>query len=211
MQQALKLWPLRRKIRAEPRMTDGPGVSTSNDLLRRAQAGDREALGALIQRYMPRLRVWAGGRLPRAARELVDTQDLVQETMIAAVRNLQGIEIRGEGALQAYLRKILANRITDHHRRTVRLPGVEELASDLPDRGPSPLEEAIGAEAVARYERALDRLGDDDRQAIVLRIELCCGYEEIAMALGKSSASSARMTVSRALTRLAREMRDARS
>jgi RNA polymerase sigma factor (sigma-70 family) len=192
-------------------MTDGPGVSTSSDLLRRAQAGDEHALGSLIDRYMPRLRAWARGRLPRGARELVDTQDLVQETMIAAVRNLQRIEIRGEGALQAYLRTILANRITDHHRRAVRLPGVEELASDLPANGPSPLEEAIGVEAVARYERALERLGEDDRHAIILRIELCCGYDEIAAALGKSSAGSARMTVSRALTRLAGEMRDARS
>jgi RNA polymerase sigma-70 factor (ECF subfamily) len=192
-------------------MTDGPGLSTSSELLRRAQAGDGHALAALIQLYMPRLRAWARGRLPRGAREMVDTQDLVQETMIAAVRNLERVEIRGEGALQAWLRTILANKITDQHRRAVRLPGTEALASDLPATGPSPLEEAIGADAVDRYERALERLGDDDRQAIILRIELCCGYDEIAAALDKSSASSARMTVSRALTRLAREMRDARS
>jgi RNA polymerase sigma-70 factor (ECF subfamily) len=192
-------------------MTEGPGDSTSTDLLRRAQAGDRHALGSLIQLYMPRLRAWARGRLPSGAREIIDTQDLVQETMIAAVRNLQRIEIRGEGALQAYLRTILANRITDHHRRAVRRPGIEELASDLPANGASPLEEAIGAEALDRYERALERLGEDDRHAIILRIELCRDYDEIASALDKSSASSARMAVSRALSRLAREMRDARS
>jgi RNA polymerase sigma-70 factor (ECF subfamily) len=192
-------------------MTDGPQVPTSTDLLRRAQAGDRQALGSLIELYMPRLRTWARGRLPQGARELVDTQDLVQETMIAAVRNLPHIEIRGEGTLQAYLRKILSSRITDHQRRAVRSPGIDALASDVPAVGPSPLEVAIGAEAVSRYERALERLAEDDRHAIILRIELCYGYEAIAIALDKTSAASARMTVSRALRRLAREMRDARS
>lgn len=192
-------------------MSEGPVTSTSTDLLRRAQAGDAEALEALIQLYMPRLRGWARGRLAGVARDIADTQDVAQETMIAAVRNLQRIQVTGDGGLQAYVRKILANRIIDYHRRAGRQPGFDNLASDLPARGPSPLEEAIGHEALQRYERALERLEDDDRHAIILRIELCCEYDEIAAALDKSSPGSARMAVSRALTRLAREMRHGRS
>ena len=191
-------------------MTEGPPVTTSTDLLRRAQAGDQHALTELIQLYLPRLRAWARGRLPGAARDHVDTQDLVQDTMIAAVRNLGRIEIRGDGALQAYLRRSLANRITDLHRHAGRQPAVGALESGLPAKGPSPIEEAIGQEALARYERALERLGEHDRQAIILRIELCRSYEEIALTLGKSSAGHARVAVSRALTRLAGEMRHVR-
>jgi len=52
-------------------------------------------------------------------------------------------------------------------------------------------------------------LSASDREAIVLRIELCHDYDQIAMQLGKTTAASARVAVSRALARLAREMRQA--
>ena len=48
--------------------TPDPGPDTSLDLLRRAQAGDSEALNALIARYLPCLLRWATGRLPAEAR-----------------------------------------------------------------------------------------------------------------------------------------------
>ena len=189
---------------------NGPQSTTSAELLERAQAGDQAALAALIEIYLPRLRRWAAGRLPKGARELLDTEDVVQETVIAAVRNLHGVQIQGDGALQAYLRRALANRLTDIYRRTSNRPERGVLASDLPAPSPSPLEEAIGEEALARYEAALARLSETDRQAIVLRIEMCCSYDEVAAALHKSSATHARVAVSRALAKLSREMRDGR-
>jgi RNA polymerase sigma-70 factor, ECF subfamily len=192
-------------------MTYPPATIASIELLDRAQAGDQEALTALIERYLPRLRRWAGGRLPAHAREMVDTGDVVQDTVIAAVRNIGGIEIRGEGAFQAYLRRALANRLTDLYRRPQLSPRREEPTSQIPALGPSPAEEAIGAEALARYETALNRLSDSDRQAIILRVEMCCDFDEVAAALRKSSAGHARVTVSRALRRLAREMHHARA
>ena len=191
-------------------MNDVPESATSAELLQRAQAGDQAALSALIGIYLPRLRRWATGRLPAGARALLDTQDIVQETVIAAVRNLHRVEVRGEGAFQAYLRRALVNRLTDLYRRNVHQPAHGELASDLPAETPSPLEQAIGHEALARYESALARLSDTDREAVILRVEMCCGYEEVAAALHKADAAQARVAVSRALTRLSREMRDGR-
>jgi RNA polymerase sigma-70 factor (ECF subfamily) len=188
-----------------------PDALTSAQLLQRAQAGDQEALTALIEAYLPRLRRWASGRLPGGARELVDTCDVVQETVIAAIRNLHRIEIRGEGAFQAYLRRALANRLTDLYRRAHNHAPHEEVGSQVPSLAPSPAEEAIGAEALARYEQALACLSETDRQAVILRVEMCCDYQEIADALQKSGVGHARMAVSRALTRLAREMRNARN
>jgi RNA polymerase sigma-70 factor (ECF subfamily) len=188
-----------------------PDGASSVELLSRAQAGDRAALASLISLYLPRLRRWAHGRLPAPARGVLETEDVVQDTVIAAVRNLDQIEIRGEGALQAYLRRALANRFTDLYRRTQARPVPAEIDSQLPDAGASPLEQTIGAEALARYEAALLKLTDRDRQAIMLRIELCCGYDEIAATLGVTGAAQARVVVNRALMRLAREMRDGRS
>ena len=80
----------------------------------------------------------------------------------------------------------------------------------MPERAASPLEQAIGRDAVARYDAALTRLSDVDREAIIARVELDQGYEEIARALDKPSANAARMTVTRAVARLAREMSDER-
>ena len=53
-------------------------------LLQQAQAGDQDALNRLVARYLPRLKRWAAGRLPVWARDLSDTQDLVQETLVRA-------------------------------------------------------------------------------------------------------------------------------
>jgi RNA polymerase sigma-70 factor (ECF subfamily) len=57
-----------------------------------------------------------------------------------------------------------------------------------------------------RYEAALASLSDDDREAIVARVELGGTYEEVAAALGKPTADAARMAVGRALLRLAEAM-----
>ncbi|MDP2389064.1 MAG: sigma-70 family RNA polymerase sigma factor, partial [Acidobacteriota bacterium] len=116
------------------------------------------------------------------------------------------IEVSREGSLQAYLRQALSHRLIDLYRRRRTQPNGELLGSDLPASEPSPLESAIGAEALTRYEQALHRLSAVDREAVILRVEFQHSYDEIAGMLGKASASSARMTVSRALAKLSREM-----
>jgi RNA polymerase sigma-70 factor (ECF subfamily) len=85
------------------------------------------------------------------------------------------------------------------------------LDSAQPAVDASPLEEAIGQEALERYEAALTRLRPDDREAIVARIELGLSYPEIMTALGKPSIPATHMAVSRALVRLAEEMAHDRS
>lgn len=91
-------------------------------------------------------------------------------------------------------------------RRLHRIPPPEPISGDHVDLGPSPVEEAIGRENLERYERALQRLDETDREAIVLRIELGYDYVELARALGKPTPDAARMAVSRAVGRLAREI-----
>ena len=177
-------------------------------LLRLAQAGNQDALDRLVARYLPRLKRWATGRLPIWARDLADTQDLVQETVVRAFRKIEGFEPRGEGALQAYLRQVLVNRIREELRRVGRRPVSEPIDEHREFDGASPLEQAIGREAVDKYERALLKLRPEEREAIVMRIELGCTFDEVAGALGKPTANAARSAVNRAVLRLAQEMRD---
>jgi RNA polymerase sigma factor (sigma-70 family) len=183
-----------------------PGLESTFDLVERAKTGDGDALNRLFARFMPALRRWASGRLPRWTRDLMDTDDLVQETVLRSVKRIEAFESRHEGALQAYLRQAVVNRIRDEIRRTKRSPIATELDENQSDGTTSPLDAAIGQEAVERYEAALARLRPEEREAIVARIEMDGSYQEVAQALGKPSADAARMAVSRALLRLAEEM-----
>jgi RNA polymerase sigma-70 factor (ECF subfamily) len=188
-----------------PDSGESPTDSTQY-LVERAKAGDRQALDLLFDRALPALRRWASGRLPRWSRDLMDTDDIVQETAIRAVQRIGGFEPRHAGALQAYLRQAIVNRIRDEIRHKGRLPMQAELDENQRDLSASPLEAAIGHEAVERYETALARLRPEEREAIVGRVEMDSSYEELAQALGKPSADAARMATSRALLRLAQEM-----
>ncbi len=175
----------------------------TTELLQRAKQGDAGALAALTARYLPRLQRWASGRLPLYARSLLDTSDLVQETLLRAIEGLDGIEVRGPGGFQAYVRQAVLNRIRDQIRWARRRPDGGGALEELHDRAPSPLEQAIGSDVLGRYERALERREEDERQLLHLRIELDFDYEEIAAITGRPSRDAVRMAVQRALRRLA--------
>jgi RNA polymerase sigma-70 factor (ECF subfamily) len=176
-------------------------------LLARMQQGESAARDELMRRYWPRLERWARGRIPDGARDLHDTCDLVQETMIAALDRLHDFEPEHDGALLAYLRMAVINRVRMLVRGMRRRGDQIELDSGIaaPDAD-SPLEQAIGRDALERYERALARLRPEDRDAIHLKVELDLPYEEITRALGKPTVTATRMAVSRAIARLVKEM-----
>jgi RNA polymerase sigma factor (sigma-70 family) len=184
-----------------------PGLNnTTLTLLRLAAEGDRAATDRLFARYAPALQRWARGRLPRWARDIADTNDLVQETLLQTFRNLDHFQYRGEGALHAYLRQGVMNRIREELRRHNRRPAHGALESGMEADQVSPLESAIGGEAIERYEAALTTLKPDEREAVIARMELGLTHQEIAEALGKPSTDAARMMVARALVQLARAM-----
>jgi RNA polymerase sigma-70 factor (ECF subfamily) len=195
---------LRDDVLPASMLSEDPESSVA--LLRRARGGDHDALNDLCARYLPRLERWARGRLPGWARSAVDTQDLVQLTIAQVAQHVASFEPRHEGAFQAYVRRALLNQIRDEIRRAQRNAPGDPLASDRPSSDPSPLERAVGQELLERYDAALERLKDSDREAIVARVEMGLNWSEVADALGKNSAEAAQMTVSRALVRLAREM-----
>jgi RNA polymerase sigma factor (sigma-70 family) len=190
----------------EPRETllsDEPTI----ELVVKARGGDREAVEALLQRCVPQLKRWAHGRLPSAARSTLDTGDLVQETVLHVLRRLDTFEPRHVGAMQAYLRLSVINRIRDEVRRIGRQPASVELPEDLASDLTSPLEAAVQAEAYQRYRAALAKLDPRDREMIVARIEVQWSLSEIAHRFGMSTADAARMAVKRALQRLANTLK----
>jgi RNA polymerase sigma-70 factor (ECF subfamily) len=181
-------------------------LTSTLDLLERYKQGDNEAVNVLVERSLPPLKRWARGRLPHWARDIAETQDLVQDAVIRALPRLKTFEARHPGALQAYLRQAITNHIRDEIRRVNTRPAPAELNEEHPDSSPSPLEEAIGQEGIQRYEAALNALRPGDREAIIARLELQQSFEEVAIALGKPSADAARMAVTRAVKALVKEM-----
>jgi RNA polymerase sigma-70 factor (ECF subfamily) len=181
-------------------------VESSMDLLLRAQAGDNRAVEELCARYLPRLRRWAHGRLPLSSRRVLDTEDLVQDVLIKAVSHVETFHPRHEGAFAGYVRQTLLNRLRDEGRKERRHPRLASIEDEHVDESPSPLENAIGKDALARYEAALARLKPQDRELVIARVELGFSAAEIAAEFGKPSAGAAQMAVSRALVKLAEEI-----
>jgi len=175
----------------------------TTDLLHQAQRGDAAAMEILMSRYLPRLNRWASGRLPAYARSLLETNDLVHETLLRAIEGLGTIEETAPGQFQAYLRQAILNRIRDQMRWAQRRAGSKPVSEDLVDSGSSPLEDAIGADLLARYERAREQLSEDERLFVHLRIELDFDYDDIAAIMNRPSRDAARMGVQRALRKLA--------
>jgi RNA polymerase sigma factor (sigma-70 family) len=178
-------------------------------LIERARAGDQEAMERLFARHLKPLQRWTRSRLPKWARDLADTDDLVQDTLVQTFKRIEAFEPRRVGALQAYLRQAVLNRIRNELRRKGRQPQATDLDGVEVESVESPLEQAIGAEAVERYEAALQRLTVEEREAIIGRVEMGYGYEELAEALGKPTPDAARKAARRALVRLAEEMKRA--
>jgi RNA polymerase sigma-70 factor, ECF subfamily len=191
-------------LRTEPLAPDA-----TMELLDRVKQGDTSALELLLERCIPALRKWAHARLPQSARGMQDTADLVQDTVLSALRRLDVFEARHQGALQAYLRQAVMNRIRDVIRKRDRRPHQTGLPEDLMDDKTSPLEAVIGSENVAFYDAAVQKLRPADREAIVGRLELQYTYEELAVVLNKPTANAARVAVARAMKRLVEEMHHA--
>jgi RNA polymerase sigma-70 factor, ECF subfamily len=183
-------------------LSDEPTI----DLVVQARGGDRMAVEALLERCMPPLKRWAHGRLPTAARGHLDTGDLVQDSAMNLVARFDVFEPRHVGAMQAYLRQAVINRIRDEVRRVTRRPAPLEL-EDYPSDASTPLETTIQVESYQRYRQALMRLRSKDRELILARIEMQWNFNEIVQRFGLPTVSAARMAMRRAERRLAEELK----
>ena len=189
-------------------MDEKPDLESTASLLELIREGDEQARDRLLSRYLPILRRWAHGRLPVYARDLMETDDLVQVTLLRALDRLKEFEPRREGAFLAYLRRILINQLRDEIRRISRRPVKDSLSKASLVSKDSPLEELVGRETLEKYEKALKQLPRHQQEAVILKIEFGFTHQEIADAVGSPSANAARMMVARTMVRLAEVMNE---
>jgi len=132
----------------------------------------------------------------------------VQDAAISAIARLDTFEPRHVGAMQAYLRQSVINRIRDEMRRVGRRPAAVELPPDVPSDDPSPLDQALEHESYERYRSALNGLKPRERELVIARVEAQWSLSEIADHFGFNSVDAARMAVRRAAERLGAALRD---
>ena len=130
------------------------------------------------------------------------TDDLVQEAALHAIEKLDTFESRHVGAMQAYLRTSVRNRINDEVRRLQRRGIPVELPEDLVSDEPSAEEIALKKAKYEQYRAALAQLRTKDRELVIARVEMEWPIVKIAERFGFASPDAARMAVTRAIGRL---------
>lgn len=91
-----------------------------------AQQGDRQALDDLLARYLPLIYNIVG----RALNGHADVDDVVQETMLRAVRKVA--DLRDPAAFRSWLVAVAVRQVRDYHRARTAIPG-GDLASEVAD------------------------------------------------------------------------------
>jgi RNA polymerase sigma-70 factor (ECF subfamily) len=192
--------------RSDSRLTET--TVASRELIDRARDGDQRALSTLFRRQGDRLLRWARGRLPGWARTGTDTRDIVQDALLQTFRRFDGFQDRGKGALQAYLRRAVDNRIQDELRKVRRRPAPtdESVLEGQPSIAPSPFEHALDQEQQELFTHALATLTADEQRLVVGRLTLGYNYEQLAALTSRTTAESARQAVRRAVIKLAKAM-----
>jgi len=177
-------------------------------LLRRAQDGDRDAVGVLLERYAGRIRAAIHRRLSPQMRRRVETEDIFQSTVALTLEDVRGMRYQGEDAFIGWLttvaeRRLLMN-VRRHRaqrrdvRREVALQGASGVAAELtsPPRG------AERAELQADIEQAIARLPPLERQVIQLRSYEGLSHRAIAEAMQLPNKDAARHLFLKALRRM---------
>jgi RNA polymerase sigma factor (sigma-70 family) len=194
----------------EPHAEETRGLLATRDLLPGACAGDAQAREQLFARFAPVLRRVLHARLPRSARGMLDTDDLVQEVCTSALANLHRLEYRGPGAFWCYLRRVGLNHVAQIVRRGSSRPLDLEDAAQLPDEAAGSSEPPYAAllekERLGAFEQALECIPTPQRQALLMRLELELPYDVIAAECGQPSPDAARMVVCRAMAKVAERL-----
>ena len=175
----------------------------TEQLLRRIRGGEASARQALYERCLPLLTRWAHGRLPAPARDIADTDDLVQVTLLRALKHLDEFEANGSGSFLAYLRQILLNEVRAELRKRQRgMIKVDLETQVLADDNASVVEQLVGYERLQAYEKGLAQLDRRDQELIVMRLEFGMSYNEIGIEVG-AEPNTVRMRIARALKGMA--------
>jgi RNA polymerase sigma-70 factor, ECF subfamily len=186
--------------------------------LAEARAGDREALGRVLDSCREYLRLIAARGLDADLIAKGGASDLVQDTLFGAYRDFGAFHGCSRDEFLAWLRKILQNNLAVHRQR-YRGTRKRQVSREIPIGGSSlgakwhalrsesetPGTAAVRGEQIAALMAALGRMPEDYRRVVVWHQYDRLTFEEIGRRLGRS-AEAVRKLWSRALIRLTEEI-----
>ena len=192
-----------------------PLPEEEQQLIERAQSGDRSAQDELFRRYAPGLHAWIRLKRTPLLRMRESTVDLVQSTFGLALRDLRRFEFRGIGSFRNWLLTYANHKLQDRekfYRAAKRSPAmqVDESLSNIYGTICTPSDAASAREQVKGFENAFAQLAGEDQQVILMAKLEGLPHAEIAASLGKSEQACRKM-LSRALVRLASKMTGSQS
>jgi len=183
-------------------MLSNPVTQKTHQLVTLAKKGDRSALNHLFGLYAERVRRIVRLRMGPEIRAQLESMDLVQDALLAAVQELDDFTYQDEGDFLRWLSSIVENTIRDNidriHagkrdvRRQVSLDGVAarsdggRMSAGHPAATTTPSVLVAQSEELDRLERAMDQLKGEHRQVIVLAKIEGLSYRQIGQQLGKS-------------------------
>jgi RNA polymerase sigma-70 factor (ECF subfamily) len=179
-----------------------PVDEQTETLLTAVKAGDEDAVNRLLERHRAPIRRLIELRLDRKVRQRVDVSDVVQDVLIEANGRLDKYLDDPVMAFHLWLRQIAWDRIIDTYRRH-RVSAKRNMDREQPmsaqagpdqstmefvvqlcDPGLTPQAAATQREIAVKVEAAIERLGDADREIILMRHYEHLSNQEIADALG---------------------------
>jgi RNA polymerase sigma-70 factor (ECF subfamily) len=190
----------------------------TEELLRRAEQGDRDARGQLLLHHRQRLRRMVACRIDPRLAARIDPSDVVQESLAEADRRLDDYLRHRPVPFYPWLRQLAWDRLIAQHRwhlragrRSVLREEAEPrdlldssalaLADRLLDSGQGPSAALQSEELCQRVRRALDALAQPDREVLMLRYLEQLSAREVGAVLGVSEAAAKKRAL-RALQRL---------
>jgi len=165
---------------AQERTQQSAEVRREEELIRRAQEFDQEALGWLYQLFYPKLYNYAYLQLG----DVQQSEDLASEVLLRVVESLKDYRFRG-APVSAWVFRIARNYLIDLHRRRQRRPQVG-LYEGIPNGEDSPQAAAERAIAQGELRLALTRLTEEQRQVIILKFVEGMDNASVARVLGRS-------------------------
>ncbi|MEM7235150.1 MAG: sigma-70 family RNA polymerase sigma factor [Planctomycetota bacterium] len=134
-------------------------------LAERAVNGDVEAFGALIRTQLPRLRRHVEGRLGAKVRELVEAEDVVQETVLKSSAAIENLHWSGEDRFFRWLARIAEHIIWNQSQKKRPAKLAIEPAETVVA---TPHTLSVRAERKRRFEESISSLSEDHRDVIRL-------------------------------------------
>jgi RNA polymerase sigma-70 factor, ECF subfamily len=196
-----------------------PNSTETQQLLDLAQAGDAASRNKLLQRHREALRRMVGLRMDPALQSRVDASDIVQDVLMEADARLADYLKTAKMPFHVWLRHLARDRIIDvyrRHRGAARrsmdreqaLPQTDssnQSASDLAnfavDRQMTPAAAATHHELELRFQQALEKLDDAEREMVLMRHFEQMSNQQVAEAL-ELSEPAASMRYLRAMRKL---------